>query len=544
MATATAFDDKLHLLFPTPAPAPDNFAFTPARDAGPTHDSAEATIECLKDNYRNQHIFFNDRHFHNHAAHHVLAIYAMGANRKLLETAYKTHKLYQKPAFPSPEAIDDKNWKEHLGDENYYQAYLTFFSSKLISGGKNAIESAGLVLEQYILSKDANIVPGKSSKHSPLMLGRYLGGFLHPLIHSGCGAEFGLLGTWAEGLAEACVQGPSAGNLFSPSLFETASSSIVPSISGVISQVASLTLFSEDKSKKSSPHALAILARVAQDPDFKPSAIGIPAGDDEDESTVDRIARVRADKLNKILEEWAVVADHGDLQKKLEEVVWMNVLVYAVAGWGGRSQGEDEKKKFNADFFLMHSVTSVLFMPSLIAHLNHQSAVLLLRTYFLISVVLYVARGRPALPIDEFYKATTASPVPPGPHPTPAEKTFFTERNHMEFDLSTSERVWENVEDMVTPNPWLAIIQSTLVHPNEHSCKAQRSLAHWGALLGQTAPGHFSSLAGPGGLDGADVLDGTLFVRAAGLTADRLGWMREGQKERGWDFIGFFEESK
>jgi len=43
-------------------------------------------------------------------------------------------------------------------------------------------------------------------------------------------------------------------------------------------------------------------------------------------------------------------------------------------------------------------------------------------------------------------------------------------------------------------------------------------------------------------LDGMEKLDGTLFVRAAVLSANRLGWMREGQPMRGFDFNGFFKE--
>jgi len=37
-------------------------------------------------------------------------------------------------------------------------------------------------------------------------------------------------------------------------------------------------------------------------------------------------------------------------------------------------------------------------------------------------------------------------------------------------------------------------------------------------------------------------LDGTLFLRVAMLTAHRLGWMREGESEQGWDTEGFFEK--
>jgi hypothetical protein len=31
-------------------------------------------------------------------------------------------------------------------------------------------------------------------------------------------------------------------------------------------------------------------------------------------------------------------------------------------------------------------------------------------------------------------------------------------------------------------------------------------------------------------------------VRVAKLTADRLGWMREGQEKREWDYAGYFEK--
>lgn len=169
----------------------------------------------------------------------------------------------------------------------------------------------------------------------------------------------------------------------------------------------------------------------------------------------------------------------------------------------------------------MHLVTSSLLTSSVIGALTPSSASLFLRTYFTFSLVLYVARGRPSLPIADFYKAATASPSGPGPRPQPVDKA-----------LPPAE----------APNPWLHVIESTLVHPNEHLCKLQRAVAHFAALYGGTPAGRFADVA-KDGLTGAEVLDGTLFIRAAGLTADRLGWMREGEEERGWDNGGFFPPS-
>jgi hypothetical protein len=63
------------------------------------------------------------RTLRSHSSHHLLAIYALGANKQLLEAAYATHVAYMKPAFPPPEEkkietiIDDSNWKDYLDDE-------------------------------------------------------------------------------------------------------------------------------------------------------------------------------------------------------------------------------------------------------------------------------------------------------------------------------------------------------------------------------------------------------------------------------------------
>lgn len=129
--------ETLKALFPLPSAAPRNIRFTPAPLPGLTFDSAQAVLEDLKDNHRKRHIFFNDKHFHksvhdyfkgfpgtdsdviarSHASHHLLAIYALGADRKLLHIAYQTHVIYQRPSFPSPGDITEENWKLHLGDD-------------------------------------------------------------------------------------------------------------------------------------------------------------------------------------------------------------------------------------------------------------------------------------------------------------------------------------------------------------------------------------------------------------------------------------------
>ncbi|KAI0337856.1 hypothetical protein BDW22DRAFT_1464375 [Trametopsis cervina] len=506
--------DQLAALFPSPH-SPIGPVPVPKLQAGHTHQSTQTVLDLLKDNHKKWHIYFNDRGFHNHASHHLLAIYAMGANSQLLEAAYGTHVAYQRPAFPPPEAkaisavIDDSNWKDFLGDERYYQAYVTFISTKLIEERQDVQH----IFEKYVFSKDANIVPGAGAK-PPMMLSRFLAGLLHPLIHAGYGAEFSLPGLVSEGIAQAATHTPEAIDILPAKLFES------DGLGNLTAKLASASISSG--SKQFAPHALSILGRVSKDPAFNPKALGLPVPRDHPEQLTDLVVRVAGAELASYIEEWAqdLSGEVGPavLKAKCEELAWLNTVVFGVGGWAGRAQSTDANKEFNADFLLMHLVTSSLLLPSLVNTLTPSSASLLLRAYFSISIIVYIARGRPLLPISAFYAGTTPTPSAPGPAPQSTANTLPPQNS---------------------PNPWAQIVQTTLVHPNEHLCKLQRALLHFAEQYGGTAPSRFADAEA---LPGAQELDGTLFVRVAKLTADRLGWMREGQPSREWDFVGFYQQ--
>ena len=74
----------------------------------------------------------------------------------------------------------------------YYNSYLEFFRD--ILSKKDVTE----VLEEYVFSAKANI-GGPETKGQPRMLNRFLAGLVHPMIHTGNGLEFGILGLVAEG---------------------------------------------------------------------------------------------------------------------------------------------------------------------------------------------------------------------------------------------------------------------------------------------------------------------------------------------------------
>lgn len=57
-----------------------------------------------------------------------------------------------------------------------------------------------------------------------------------------------------------------------------------------------------------------------------------------------------------------------------------------------------------------------------------------------------------------------------------------------------------------------------MVHPEGHVSKLQRTLWHFAQVYGSIEPGHFEGSE----LKDVEKVDGTLFVRAANLTAVRL----------------------
>ncbi|KAI0324192.1 hypothetical protein GY45DRAFT_1331792 [Cubamyces sp. BRFM 1775] len=511
--------EELDIWFPYPSSPPSSQV--PSRLPGITYASSAALATALKDNHVKWHAYFNDLGFHNHASHHLVAVYALGAGGPLIEAAYQTHVAYMRPAFESPEPIDEKNFWVHLGKREFYNSYLEFFRAQLRD--KDMVD----VLEDYVFSFKANI-GGSGIEGEPHMLPRFYAALAHPMIHIGCGLEFGFFGLVAEGLAQAATHRDQGKELVPNSLFQQPGDSSSRSVSRLSALIPSLSLRKRPSAsgrtashgeKTRAPHAFTILARVLANSAFSAAEIGLPLP--EGSSPFDLVTEKAGSALAELAAEWAADMDGEGatsitIQKKIEELAWMNAIIYGVAGWGGRDRSPT--RQYNADFFFMHLVTSSLFLPSFAAYLSPRSTALLLQTYFVMSLAWYVARGRPALPIREFYEATTSKPSPPslGSEGPAAAKDTLT-------------------PDDAAANPWLPIIQTTLTHPGEHVCKLQRALMHNATVYGTRDAGHFTGTE----LEGAELLDGTLFIRVAGLTADRLGWMKEGQEQGEWDRAGF-----
>jgi hypothetical protein len=423
----------------------------------------------LQQDYEDHHGSFNydsSRGAHNHTAFHLLVEWALGGTPELLEAIWKQHEDNERDAFASPAAITTDNVFDHLGNGKYYQAYLYFFSDIAL---KTPIND---VLEEWIFSPKANL-DGKQ----PQMLNRLLDGILHPLLYLGYGIEFSLPGLIAEGLTHVSVHG-------------APSSTLLPK-----------SMFGAQTKRGPGTHAFSIVSRILKDSAFK-NYVG----------SFDNLQVNLGQKIQSYAAEWLVDgANPAEIAKKVQELTFLNVMIYAVGGWRDTTSGGEFHL---AEFTLLHLLTSSMTLTSYMAVISSPtSKSLLLRAYFTRSVALYISRGRPELPIRSFFAAPILTDFP-GPAVKPTALAFPDPRSPF----------------AETPNLWLKIIQSALVHPDDHLSKVQRTLAHYGSLYGHIAAGEYKGTE----LKDSELVDGTLFVRTAALTMEWMGRIREGEPARFW----------
>lgn len=157
--------------------------------------------------------------------------------------------------------------------------------------------------------------------------------------------------------------------------------------------------------------------------------------------------------------------------------------------------------------------------------LSFASRLLLLQTYLAVSTAFCIMRGSTrALPVADFYAATEAQLYAPA-------------------RAAGAGAGWTQAP----VSAWPRIIQNAIWFQDEHMPKIARALMNFTVRWGTRAPAYFSAVgkeekertgAQALSLDGVEKLDGTLFVRVAGLTFDRLGWLDEGDEARLWDQDG------
>ncbi|TFY67493.1 hypothetical protein EVJ58_g1578 [Rhodofomes roseus] len=389
-------NDFIDLLFPFPSPAPSNAC--PERFPGITYETKLALTRKLKDNHTQFHAFRNEQGLHNTMPHQLLALFAMGGSTPLYDAVYKKQEAELLTAFQSPEEITAENYHKFLGNKDYYDAYLEYFHRVVFELGFAA------TLDEYLLSRGANYPETGAPRH---MVNRLLARSFHPMIYLGYGIEFGVPGLVAEGLAQMAVHPQEAPSLLLASDFEIPEDAAdAPDLPPLQAGFSSLTLNERKRSlltlkylkgdNKFAVHAFTVLARIVKDDRFKCSALNLKPQEDLSEAAL-LLEHVGKEVGNAIVEyaaDW-LPDDSGAyiLESKVEELCWLGTLLYGIGGY--------QTDGFVADYYLMHIVTSSIFLPSFLAYLSPASAIVLLRTFLRTTLAWYVARGRPAPPIPQ-----------------------------------------------------------------------------------------------------------------------------------------------
>lgn len=312
--------------------------------------SLEETIlveELLEKDAKNHHVFFNnEKGFHNHLAHMLLADYSLGASAKRLKEVYEQEEKIQLPKLPKH---DDFKWTEHLGDEKYYSDYLDFMIEE--------VEKLGRVgaVEKYAFEEQNN------------MLSRWLGGAYHPFIHTGYGLEFGIDGMVAEGLAQMCVH-------------SDRSKVLCPNE----------TKASEDSGSKT---ALEIAKATLDDSRFR----GLVKF--EDKFKYFAFLKTKPELVLEYVDKWSLFTNKEELLDKVRELMILAAAVYA------GPQRPD--KEIVLDFYLMHALTSSLFLPTVVQQINPKLSVRLLKAKFAVDLAYFVSRNRPMLHFEQFTSPNT-----------------------------------------------------------------------------------------------------------------------------------------
>jgi len=209
----------------------------------------------------------------------------------------------------------------------------------------------------------------------------------------------------------------------------------------------------------------------------------------------------------------------AEVAQRTEECIWVATLLFAATGRKGR--------KPRLDFYFMHLLTSSLFLRPMCAVLRkaeHKAA--LLRAYVPFLLLTTLARGRPRID-PELLMSYTDVPRPPSSDKAKTQPG------------PTSPR---NPEDDDDYHPWPSLIEGVQYHSDSHVLKSMRTLIFAAQHFGDKGPGEVVGTfrSGADGKKeethaGISKVDGTIFVRAAGIMMDNLGWLGCGQKEGEWD---------
>ncbi|KAI8987312.1 hypothetical protein BDF20DRAFT_849389 [Mycotypha africana] len=373
--------------------------------------AAALSEQLLEKNNHDFHCFFNEKKFHNHLIHHLLAAYSLGASKEKIQEIFDYHAKDQRPLPPSVGELTRENYTEQLGNGDAYTSFLNLFKKEVDKYGMHD------TVRRWVWSGD--------------LLARTIGGAYHPVIHIGYGLEFGIPAIVAEGLAMAACTEPNFTGVVPKQPPLRTSSMLIPAQAQAIAENTSsaargyVTQFIdqlsqqistrlkvsdnkeesttaetgaaksvEDDQSKDIPNFLkgnelfAVLDQIRKDPTFD-SSVSF-----KDDQKLDAVLKDQnaLNKLKDYAAQWKIEENSTDIQKKFKQL-------YTAVGLllGSSGLRDDYPGVLRLDFFLMHAVTSAEFLHQYIPRVAPSEAVSLLQAHLIVSLIYYVARGRPNL---------------------------------------------------------------------------------------------------------------------------------------------------
>ncbi|KAJ7274660.1 hypothetical protein C8J57DRAFT_1177587 [Mycena rebaudengoi] len=446
---------------------------------GATPESTELVGKLVHKDLE-RHCFWNEKHFSNHLSHHLLSLYDLGAPASHIQATNDRYNAILKPlnffekTAQAKGKITEENWTTRLGDAAAYPDYLAFFSLQISKDGVPA------VLDRYVFSPEANA-------NGSMMLFRFVSGLLHPIIQAGFGIEFGQDFMVAQGLGQAAVTPPMGGN--------------VMDLPGAVPEI---------QTGASSPSLLSLLREVYESPALAPSPY------DAEPINGKRVAQwmssnpAYAAEIRRIYSKWRFnTNDPEDIKKKIEECHWQATLLLGATGRKG--------KKPRMDFLFMHFLTGSIFLSIVLEVVRspiHKAQ--LLQTYVRLAALFIIFRGRPRID-PGLVMSYSATPTPPNPS-----------------GMNTS-----TLGIVGGASPWLAVLNNAALHHEPHVVKAIRALYYFAQHYGNTPAGGVIGAHNEAGLEthsSIAKMDGTVFIRVAGVLTDALAWVSHGEEGEG---VGF-----
>ncbi|KAF8873946.1 hypothetical protein BD779DRAFT_1664309 [Infundibulicybe gibba] len=443
----------------------------------PTNPTASSTIERLLERDRNDHhCQFGVAKYHNHLSHHLLAAYDLGASASLLEAIYQLHAEKLLPI----DTVDRANGIVKRLDLSITESNWTEFLGKEVYYAP-LLKFFSIEVEAYgargLLDLKFVFSPD-ANKDGVDMMRRFFAGIFHPLIQVGYGLEFQSDAIVAQGLAQAATHTPARLQQFHPS-FEPARN------------LSSLPL-------------LEILRQLYESPILKPA---MPYNPDTSIPTHfhEACEDGRSEEIRRLATLWWSPSPNAnlesDLKVKLEEITWFATLLLV---------GSNKlNRKPRLDFYLVHILNASQFLPFFLGA-------------FLSNALLIIeVCGRPRINI-EVTQTYTDTPAPPGATVNGAGDVLTTESD--------------------AGHPWAQVIAEAIHAPDSHTVKVIRTLFYAAQRFGHTQPGKFPGAFRPDNGEethvGIGELDGTLFIRTAGMVMQTMGWVCSGQKAGSFDKKG------